>query len=621
MKSGFSIDEVRIKGPNMPDAVVNLARGLSLVTGPSDSGKSFIADAINHVFGAQGPLRDVPERETYDRVQVQICAYESGNRFTLERAWNGGGVLLYSVPAVEIEEATTSRFLKENHDLTDDSVSGFLLGLSSLRGKHLRTNATGSKDALSFRNLPTYILVQEERIITKESPVFTGQDTRATKEESLFRCLLTGVDDSAVNTLPEKKVRKGLDAGRNEVLDSLIAAVQERIAASRQTQEELLREVETVEEAITNQASFIQGITGELDQEQDRLKALWSTRQKGEARQEQISTLAERFGLLMTHYDADIARLESTQESGRLLVQLEEGPCPLCGADPQNHKHDGLLKSDDVQQLTEACGAEQSKIEKLKAELGATLQRLAEESEELTEQTRGLAAQIQAAQERISSELEPKARMTKEGFSELLQRRRDAEKALGAFEELRRLQGSRAEFEIKTKQEATKQTFEITPPRVTDELAAIIQDLLKAWNYPSIDRVVFDSATKDIVINGKPRASHGKGYRALTYTAFVLAVMLYCRKKGLPHPGFVLVDSPIVTYRKPDWSDDDLVSAGMVPPFYGYLADLEEDCQVIVIENDEPTDDIKAKATYTHFTRNEHLGRYGFLLKPVRSDV
>lgn len=223
-------------------------------------------------------------------------------------------------------------------------------------------------------------------------------------------------------------------------------------------------------------------------------------------------------------------------------------------------------------------------------------------------------AKITELRSTIATDLEPKVRLTQEGFGELLKRKKEAERALAAYDELRRLESARAEFDIKTKQEGGKQTFEATPPRVTDELALIIQELLKEWNYPSLERVMFDSSTRDIVIDGKPRASHGKGYRALTYAAFVVGVMLYCRRKQLPHPGFIVLDSPLVTYRKPDTAAEDLISEGMVPPFYSYLAALPDDCQVVIIENDEPSDEVATASTYTHFTRNVGLGRFGFLL-------
>lgn len=620
MSYGFAIEEVRIKGDQMPDATVELAPGLSLITGPSDTGKSFIADAINHVFGAQSQLRDLPERGFYERVLVQIRAYSTGRAYTLERAWNGGAIALFDGIAAEVRNDSEGTTLKAVHQPNDQSVSGFLLGLSGLLGKQVRTNASGAKDSLSFRNLPNYILIQEERVITKLSPIFSGQNTDVTKDASIFRCLLTGIDDSAVHTQPEPKVRKALDAGRMEVLGSLITQANERIASLGKTEEELGRELDSVESAITGQTSFIQSLSAELDARESDLKRLWSTRQEHAAREEQIMALTERFHLLMDHYDADIARLESTQESGRLLVQLSEGPCPLCGAEPQDHRHSGLLKSEDVEQLTQACSAEQSKIVRLKEDLVATLGRLAQEAIEIENTTADLDKQISEMNLRIAQDLEPRVSLTKEGFSELLKHRQEVERALSYFDELRRLEGSRLTFQSKTKLEAEKQTFTTTPPRVTDELAQIVQELLAAWKYPDLQRVVFDSESNDIIVNGKQRGSHGKGYRALTYTAFSVAIMLFCRRRNLPHPGFVLVDSPLVTYRKPDKAetDDDLINEGMVPPFYHYLTDLPDDCQVIVIENDPPSDYVISRAAYTHFTKNDSVGRFGFLLPSLR---
>jgi hypothetical protein len=42
---------------------------------------------------------------------------------------------------------------------------------------------------------------------------------------------------------------------------------------------------------------------------------------------------------------------------------------------------------------------------------------------------------------------------------------------------------------------------------------------------PELDRVVFDTNAEDIVISGKARKDNGKGYRAITYAAFVIATL------------------------------------------------------------------------------------------------
>ena len=48
----------------------------------------------------------------------------------------------------------------------------------------------------------------------------------------------------------------------------------------------------------------------------------------------------------------------------------------------------------------------------------------------------------------------------------------------------------------------------------------------------------FDTQAEDFFIGIRRRRKQGKGSRALTYSAFTLALLNYCVSVGLPHPGF-----------------------------------------------------------------------------------
>jgi hypothetical protein len=75
--------------------------------------------------------------------------------------------------------------------------------------------------------------------------------------------------------------------------------------------------------------------------------------------------------------------------------------------------------------------------------------------------------------------------------------------------------------------------------------------VLEAWGFPGSPRVAFDLKAQDITINGKERAANGKGVRAILHAAFKVTVMIWCDRHGLPHPKFLVLDSPLVTYREP----------------------------------------------------------------------
>ncbi len=139
-----------------------------------------------------------------------------------------------------------------------------------------------------------------------------------------------------------------------------------------------------------------------------------------------------------------------------------------------------------------------------------------------------------------------------------------------------------------------------------------VQYLLRAWDFPDSDRVYFDDRFKDIVIGGQNRTSRGKGLRAITHAAMTIGLMEFCKEKDLSHPGFVVLDSPLLAYYEPESSEDSLQGSDLKIQFYNYLADNHSDSQVIIIENEHPPDNIKDKITLTNFTKNPDSGRYGF---------
>jgi len=88
--------------------------------------------------------------------------------------------------------------------------------------------------------------------------------------------------------------------------------------------------------------------------------------------------------------------------------------------------------------------------------------------------------------------------------------------------------------------------------------------------------------------------------------------MQFCRDRSLPHPGFVVLDSPLLAYWKPEGDADDLRGSDLKDKFYRYLLGMSKNSQIIVIENEHPPDFVEKEAPVTVFTRNPNVGRYGF---------
>jgi hypothetical protein len=88
--------------------------------------------------------------------------------------------------------------------------------------------------------------------------------------------------------------------------------------------------------------------------------------------------------------------------------------------------------------------------------------------------------------------------------------------------------------------------------------------------------------------------------------------MKYCRLKGIPHPGFVIIDTPVNPFKGPVTTghEDDL-SDEVKNAFYDSLASGVSGDQIIIMENEEPPQRVKEKANYQQFTKNPKVGRYG----------
>jgi hypothetical protein len=111
------------------------------------------------------------------------------------------------------------------------------------------------------------------------------------------------------------------------------------------------------------------------------------------------------------------------------------------------------------------------------------------------------------------------------------------------------------------KAEPREDASNILMSQSVEEFTLKVQSLLEAWKYPGLRRVTFSDEKVDLVISGKERASEGKGFRAIAYAAFMIGLLDYCAdsKNELPHPGLVILDSPLVTYKRRDTSPGEAI--------------------------------------------------------------
>src|SRR5690606_24915210 len=102
------------------------------------------------------------------------------------------------------------------------SVSRFLLELCDMADKRVRSDAYGQTQTISFRVLAKALIVDEQRIIAKRSPLYGTQHAGDAAAKNTIRLLLTGVDDSQIAQPEDRKVAAGRLAGKKEIVEALI---------------------------------------------------------------------------------------------------------------------------------------------------------------------------------------------------------------------------------------------------------------------------------------------------------------------------------------------------------------------------------------------------------------
>ena len=297
-----------------------------------------------------------------------------------------------------------------------------------------------------------------------------------------------------------------------------------------------------------------------------------------------------------------------------MLGYFTPGPCVFCGAEPE-HQHINLECDGDDSALKTSIEAERAKTEALRADLLLTLNDLSvrratlqEQATEAADAAGTLATQLAALDRNIAPR--------NQDLRGLLDTRTAVEKSLGLYEQVTELRRMRAQIEDETTSD-TKTVSDSMSLSVLREFSLELSQRLEEWGFPDAEQVRYDRAQQDIQVGDQFRSANGKGVRAILHAAFTLGLAQYCFGRDLPHPGFVILDSPLVTYRPPDASTvdvelvDESLPKGIVQAFYRDLQ-THFDGQVIVMENLDPNENLHEHSTDIPFTKRLDSGRYGF---------
>lgn len=619
--NGIRLRHLVFTGPGIEPAGLGFDEGLSIIYGASNTGKSFASKAILFMLGVSKSLPEIEEIAAYESVWLGLTLPDNRD-VTLYRATQGGQFKLYEglYTKAGVKDGLV---LRQKHDAKrTDTVSHLLLNAMGVAGKAVVRDGNCKKDTLSIYLLSPYVVVSEQDIIAEKSPVFTsGSPSQRTFEQNLFKFLLTGVDDVAAVTVPKPSERKVAKAAKIELVDELIAQIDAELGENPPDERETEGQLGRLEQSASDLASRLKDAQSKIDALTGERRKTIERRRELLERAGELDLTIERFSKLQAVYSSDLQRLQSIEEGGFVLVAMTDMDCPVCGApsDAQKHNH----AAEEIAMAHKAAAAEARKIEREQRELTQTIASLEAEAVGLRRTVDLEKNEI----DRLDGEIEkarPHETSLRESYEVYVSKRSGIVHVLDLYKRRSNLSTRRAEIGAEPTRRSKGDAPSVGPDSTTlFRFGETMKSVLTEWRFPDADKVQFDTEAMDITVAGKLRAANGKGVRAILHAAFNVAIVVYCIENDLPHPGFLVLDTPLLTYREPmtsrygELSDDEKVlkKTGLAEHFYKHLASLKDKVQIIVIENSDPPVAIRDVARIETFSGLEGNGRFGLLAR------
>lgn len=610
-KYGFYIKKICVVGNDTEPASIKFDKGLNVLTGPSDTGKTYVFEILNYMLGSSDKPKSIEEAKNYNAILMEIELY-SGETYTIKRKLRGNVIEAYSIE-MELIEGQDPYILKTKHDKeSKDNISVFYLEKSGFEPPiYILRTKKGEVRTLSFRDLKLHFTIGEEKIVKKTSPILSEQFTTKTVEKSVFEYIVSGVPYEKI-----KEINTGTGSptkleGQQELLENLMKKEERKLTLM--TMEDQLSET-NFEDIITSIQEELKQISDDLALKTQERRLLWAKIEEKKSKNIADNELIKRFKLLKSYYDNDLERLNFLIEGNHYFSQLNFSSCPYCNQqlDKISARHDCTINNEFVD-LVPSIEAEAQKIKGKLKDLEQTLKQAEIDSLNLYREIENDMSIYSNLEEQILSILQPKkSELTKKLNTYLIEKesyiiRKTVVEKIEELKNEKQYVVNLLNSKSNNKPIMSKDDF-IEIEAAIKKFCDYFSNTLKRWKLYKEPKVSYEEG--QFLINMKPFEEYGKGMRAIIYSGFSISLMQYCKDFRLPHPGLIVLDSPLTTYKSKKSEED--VNQSIQTAFFNDLASLNKDMQVIILDNKEPSDELKKSINFIEFTKDKNNGRYGF---------
>lgn len=600
----LQVREILLSGKGLPDASVKFGTGPNVIAGESDTGKSYLLHCLDYIFGADELKKRIPQAEPYETLSIEF-QNSAGAHLSLVRSLSGGDLSAHHCPIASID-ADGEVVVNRRRGLSKAAdVTSVLFPFASIAEAQLRKDNDGKTQRLTIRTFLPILIVDEVSVIEEQSPVLGRPGFDDTARKRMFAYMLSGKDDSSVIASEKKAIVAARLNAQIALINDLLAPLEQRLQSTPTDETE--DSIEKIDASIARVSDELLAVETERMTLMEERDTAADVRVKAETQVLAIDQLLTRYQLLSEHYTSDLGRLDFVSEGVHYFDSLQDVTCPLCGQNmDEEHAHKASTSSAEIYA---AARAEAGKILAQRSDLDDAIASLERRREARDAERSTADSAIQAAERRLANIVQPAIANGTTQLRRLNARRLELESARNDSEQVETLRSLKAQIEQTTAGSSRgKKQWEELPSKSLLALCKEIEAILKEWKWDGEGRVEFDEKAYDIKVDGQARQSHGKGVRAVLYSAFVIALVRYCQRESLPHPGFVVIDSPLTSYKKRGTGvsgADTAVSQGVEAALWKSLTSISSDVQVIIVENKEPPADVAAGVHYEWFAGDE----------------
>ncbi|MEF9839652.1 MAG: AAA family ATPase [Lachnospiraceae bacterium] len=606
--SRFYIKQISATGAGVEPSTIPFQDGVNIIYGASNSGKSYVINCINFMFYGEIPFNK--DATGYDTVSM-IMESDDGYSIQMTRkivdgakgeTGEGKVAVVSNVPGIDSRDYTNKA-----------EYSAVLLKLFGIMERHDYISLQDFKtNHFSVRSFFHMFYIDEDNIFSKKSSLVSPKNTRIYGSFAALWLLLTGDDlqwllpDETKDELDRKATQK---KGVIIYLNRKIVELTER----RKVLEQDIAEVGDVdiEAKINDIVTEIEAVEKQIREataeSQQLLQRIYSVSSK----LEEAKFLKSRYTSLRSQYVSDIKRLRFITDGEKKGAQHTLPVfCPFCETDISD-------KQKGQESYVEASQAELGRINLQMQDLEAANNDVSREINALQNEMSTLNARNGEISIIINQQYKPRA-------SELRAMVESYKRVLLYQQEMYALDAMSTELNtdvFNKENEEDSEAPKFNPRKFFTEdgtWAALSEDfgtMVSNCAYPGHPVSRIDIDTMDAVVGGKFKKNQGKGYRAFLNTIMLFNLMKYFEKNATYAPRMLILDSPILSLKekKIQISEKEKATPGMRESLFDYIVKNCGENQVIIAENEIPSNVDYSTANMIEFTLEEGVGRYGFL--------